>query len=206
MSERAFLEPAAKQRAADAIRAVEAETAVELVVAVRRRAERHWASCAAFGLACGLAGFAVMWFSPRVYDVRTMPLDALLAAVLGAAVCACVPSLHRLVTPRSSRRRAAERAARTAFAALGIEKTRDRSGLLAYVALFERTVVLVPDRGVPAAAVAGPLAEIEAELALAVERTDFEAFLRAVARLGPACGALLPRRPDDENELCDDVA
>jgi len=206
LSERAFLEPAAKKRASDAIRAVEAQTAVELVVAVRRRAERHWASCAAFGAVCGLAGFAVMWFSPRVYDVRTMPLDALLAAVLGGALCVFVPSLHRLVTPRSSRRRAAERAARTAFGALGIEKTRDRSGVLAYVALFERTAVLVPDRGIPADTMSAPLAAIEAALAAAVAVGDFEAFLAALGRLGPACGAVLPRRPDDENELCDDVA
>ncbi|HTQ06521.1 MAG TPA: hypothetical protein VMI54_21825 [Polyangiaceae bacterium] len=206
MSERAFLEPAAKKRAADTVRAVEAQTAVELVIAVRRRAERHYATCAGFGLLCGAAGLAVMWFSPRVYDVRTMPLDVLLAVVLGACVCAAVPSLERALTPKRSRERAAERAARAAFGALGIEKTRDRSGILAYIALFERTAVLVPDSGVPASAVSGPLAAIQSALAAAVAELDFEAFLTALNRLGPACGAVLPRRPDDENELCDDVA
>lgn len=206
MSQRAFLEPAAKKRAADAIRAVEAQTAVELVVAVRRRAERHWLPCAAFGAACGAAGLAVMWFSPQVYDVRTMPLDVLLAAALGALLCALVPSLQRALTPKASRKKAAERAARTAFAALGIAKTRDHTGVLVYVALFERTAVLVPDSGIPTSVVTGPFAALQAALAAAVARTDFDAFLTALGGLGPPCGAVLPRRPDDENELCDDVA
>lgn len=206
MSERAFLEPAAKKRTTEAIRAIEAQTAVEVVVTVRRRAERHVAISALFGVACGALGFAVMWFSPRVYDVRTMPLDVLLATVLGAALCAGVPSLRRLFTPKRGRQRAAERAARSAFGALGVEKTRAQTGLLVYVALFERTAVLVPDGGIPAPAVAGPLAAIGSALAEAVAKLDFEEFLGALGRLGPECGAALPRRADDENELCDDVA
>ncbi len=206
MSERAFLDPAAKKRAADAIRAVEAQTAVELVIAVRRRASRHFGTCVAFGAACAAAGLGFMWFSPRVYDVRTMPLDALLAALLGASLCAAVPALRRLFTPKRSRLRAAERAAKAAFGALGIEKTRERTGVLLFVALFERTAVLVPDSGVPPTAVSGPLAAIRDALADAVAQLDFEAFLAAVGRLGPACAAVLPRRADDENELCDDVA
>jgi len=145
-----------------------------------------------------------MWLSPQVYDVRTMPLDTALAFVLGVVLVASVSSLRRVLTPASLRVARAERAARSAFAELGIEKTRARSGMLVYVALFERTVVLVPDRGVPEALVAA-FEPVRAALAESVRRTDFEAFLAALARLGPTCQPLLPRQSDDENELCDNV-
>ena len=79
MSERQFLEASAKQRAASAVRAVEAQTAVEVVVAVRRRASHYVWTSVAFGAACGAAGFAYMWFSEQIYDVLTMPLDTAIA-------------------------------------------------------------------------------------------------------------------------------
>lgn len=206
MSERQFLEPLAKRRAADAVRAVEAQTAVEVVVAVRRAASRHFGTSLAFGLVCALGGFLVMWFGPTVYDVRTIPLDVGLSLVLGVALAAGIPVLRRALTPRALRVRSAERAAREAFGALGIERTSGRTGLLVYVALFEGTAVLVPDRGLPESLVAGPLRSIRELLSLAVERRDLDGFLTALDRLGPACGAVLPRQANDENELCDDVA
>jgi len=205
MSERQFLEASAKQRTADAIRAVEQETAVEVVVTLRRAAARHVGTSLAFGVVCGVLGLAVMWFSPQEYDVRTMPLDAGLALVLGAALCATVPWLRRLLTPKGSLERSAQRAAKAAFTTLGIDKTSGRTGLLVYVALFERTVVLVPDSGLSLPALTGPLAGVGERLAGAVGQLDLEGFLVALARLGPTCGAALPRQANDENELCDDV-
>ena len=206
MSERDFLEPAAKGHTADVIRAVEAQTAVEVVVAVRRRASHHVGTSLAFGLGAAVVVLAVMWFSPTVYDVRTMPLDAALAFVLGTALVASVPALRRRLTPRGFRARSVESAARAAFDALGMEKTRGRTGLLVFVALFEGEAVLVPDSGLPAAIVSGPLAAIRERLSVAVARSDLAGFLTALASLGPACAAALPRQADDENELCDDVA
>jgi len=206
VSERRFLEPAAKLRTADVVRAVERQTSVELVVAVRRRASHYVGVSVTFGALCALAGFLVMWFGETVYDVRTIPIDVALAFVLGTALVASVPALRRLIAPRGLRKRVAERAAKAAFTALGIEKTSGRTGIFVYVALFERTAVLVPDRGIPESLVVGPLASIRELLAVSVDRGDFEGFLTALGRLGPACGAALPRQANDENELCDDVA
>jgi len=206
MSERRFLEAAAKERTSAAIRRIEAQTAVEVVVAVRRRAARYLTTSIAFGAACAALAFAVMWFSPRVYDVRTMPLDAALTLVVGAAAATAMPGLRRLLTPKATLERRAQRAAQEAFSELGIAKTRGRTGLLVYVALFERTAVLVPDSGIPAALVTGSLASIGRALTGAVAALDIDAFLAALGELGPAAAGVLPRRTDDENELCDDVA
>lgn len=206
MAEREFLEPSAKRRATAQVRAVEAGTSLEVVVAVRRRAERHVASSMMLGALFAVLTLAVMWFSPTVYDVRTMPLDALAAFMLGVLVAFLFPGVRRLLTPRSLLRVAAQRGARRAFAELGVEKTRDRIGLLVYVALLEREVVLVPDQGVPPELVEQGFGEARKELEAAVRALRFDAFEAALGKLGPPASAALPRKPDDENELCDDVA
>ena len=206
MSERAFLLPEAKRRATEAIRTVESQTSAEVVVAVRHAAERHVRTSLVFGGAVAVVALVVMLVSPRVYDVRTMPLDALLAFVLGGLACHFVPALRRRLTPRALRLAAAERGARAAFAALGIEKTRQRSGILVFVALFERTALLVPDEGIPTPLLGDAYQAIGSGLAKSVAALDFEAFLRELTELGPLLSGVLPRRPDDENELCDDVA
>ena len=66
--------------------------------------------------------------------------------------------------------------------------------------------MLVPDSGIPAGLVTGSLASIERGLTGAVATLDVDAFLAALSELGPAAAVVLPRRTDDENELCDDVA
>jgi putative membrane protein len=206
MSARRFLEPEAKRRTTARIRAVEAGTSLELVVAVRRRAERHLATSMMLGALLAVLTLAILWFSPTVYDVRTMPLDALAAFALGVLVGSLFPGARRALTPRALLRAAAARGARRAFKELGVDKTRDRIGVLVYVALFEREIVLLPDQGVPAELVEQGFSEARRDLEAAVRRLDFEAFDAGLARLAGPASAAVPRRPDDENELCDDVA
>jgi putative membrane protein len=147
-----------------------------------------------------------MLVSPRVYDVRTMPLDALLAFTLAALTSHFVPALKRLLTSKARRLAAAERGARKAFTELRIAKTKQRSGILVFVALFERTAVVLADEGVPVALLGEPYAAGVSGLTRSVAELDFEAFLAKLAEFGPLLAGVLPRRPDDENELCDDVA
>jgi len=206
MAEREFLDKDARQRTTAAIRAVEATTSMELVVAARGRASHHLGTSAALGLVFALGTFAIMWWSPTPYDVATMPLDALVGFALGAALSATVPVVRRALTPRAVLRAAAERAARRAFETLGVEKTRERIGCLVYVALFERTAVFIPDVGLSRELVEVGFREARSALDDAVKRLDFAAFLAALAALGPPAASAVPRRPDDENELCDDVA
>lgn len=206
MSERAFLLSEAKRRTTETIRAVEAKTSAEVVVSVRPAAERHLATSAAFGGVVAALVLVVMLVSPRVYDVRTMPLDALLAFVLAALASHFVPALKRLFTPKTRRLAAAERGASAAFVELGIAKTKQRSGVLVFVALFERTAVVVADEGVPTALLGDAYEARISELARSVAAGDFDAFLGTLGAFGELLAGVLPRRPDDVNELTDEVA
>ncbi|HEX6766891.1 MAG TPA: hypothetical protein VF103_15455, partial [Polyangiaceae bacterium] len=183
MSERAFLLPEAKRRTTEAIRSIEAQTAAEVVVTVRHSANHYVGSSATFGLAVAALALVVMFVSPQVYDVRTIPLDALLAFLLGAVLCHYAPPLKRVLTSRARRKRALDERARASFTELGIGKTKEHTGLLVVVALFERTALVVPDEGVPTALLGDRYETARADLAKSVESLDFEAFLRALEGL-----------------------
>lgn len=206
MSRRGFLEESTRHRASDAIRFIESTTCAEVVVAVRKSASKYWSSCAAFGALLAVAAFGVMWFSETLYDVTWIAIDTLLAFVLGFGACAYVTELRRLLTLPLQRGFACERAARRAFEALGIRKTKDRAGILVFVALFERCVIVVPDDGVSVSVLGEEYSQAIGAMQAAVARLDENAFLAALRDLALPLAQALPRQPDDQNELCDDVA
>jgi uncharacterized membrane protein len=173
---------------------------------VRHQAERHLATSVAFGAATAVVVLVVMLVSPQIYHAYTMPLDALLAFVLAALACHFGDGLKRLLTPKSRLQAAATRGAHAAFGELGIAKTKQRGGVLVYVALFERTAVVVADEGVPTALLGARYTARVAALANGVARLDFAAFVSELEAFGPLLASVLPRRPDDENELRDEVA
>lgn len=205
MSERDFFLPSARQRGAEAIRNAEATTAAELVLAVRHEAARHYrASLAAGGLVAAVA-VLVMLVSPTVYAVPLIAIDGGLAFLLGFVVSRLVPGVRRRLTTRKQRHAAATSAARRAFVEQGVARTSGRTGLLVFVALFERSAVLVADTGIPVALLGEPYRAAERALAARVEALDFDGLLAALNELGPLLARALPRTATDSNELADDV-
>lgn len=206
MSERVFLVPQAKERTRDAIRAIELRTSAEVVVAVRHRAARHFGISAVFGAGVALTVLMVMLVSPTTYDVRTIPLDVLLAFALAFGLAQWTEVVRRRLSPPSWLERAAREAAARSFEELSIAKTTGRTGILVFVALLERRVALVPDEGIPARAIATELETTRLALESAVRRLRFDEFEQALLGLTAPLERALPRGLSDVNELSDEVA
>lgn len=206
MSERVFLVPQAKERTRKAIKAIELHTSAEVVVAVRHRAARHFGVSAWFAAGVALVVLVVMLVSPTTYDVRTIPLDVLLAFALGFGFAQWTEVVRRRLSPPSWLERATREAAARAFDELSMGKTAGRSGLLVFVALLERRVALVPDEGIPVRAIATELETARLALESAVRRLSFDEFEQALLGLTPPLERALPRALADVNELSDEVA
>lgn len=206
MSERVFLVPRAKERTRDAIQAIELRTSAEVVVAVRHRAARHFGISALFAALMAAAVLVVMLVSPTAYDVRTIPLDVLLAFLLAVAFAQGTEIVRRRLSPSSWLERATRKAAARAFDELAIAKTGARTGILVFVALLERRVTLVPDEGVPLRSIGSELETTRLALETAVRRLNFDEFERALLTLTTPLERTLPRGLDDLNELSDEVA
>ncbi len=198
-----------------AIRAatVQAEktTGGELVCVIVNRCDAYltpiW-QAATLGALLGAVGGALAWTAGLAWLMT--PVAWILAPpVLGAGVgllLPWLPSLHRRLVPTEVLDRRVDRRAALAFQAEAIDDTRDRTGVLLFIALFEHRVRILTDRGVdrlvPAAGWQAIVDRLTADLH---RRRPTAPIVTAVE----ACGELLlearvDRRVDDENELSDE--
>ena len=100
----------------------------------------------------------------------------------------------------------ARRAAQALFLAHGLHLTESRTGLLIYVALFDRRVEIVTDAGIDSKVDQFVWDELAQEIAGAARRDDLSSgLIAAVRRAGTLLAQHCPRAPDDRNELPDRV-
>lgn len=192
-----------RRRIAAAIRDVESRTSGELVTVVARTSDSY----AAFPL---LAAAFLALLTPAVAWIAAPDLDPLdvytvqLGVFIVVAAAALWRPLRMRLVPVAVRRRQAGRLAREQFHALGLDRTRGRTGILLFVSVAERYVEILADRGIDEKVPPGTWKEIVAAFTRQVrERKIADGFVGALT----ACGALLiahfPRAADDRNELPD---
>ena len=204
MSAGAFFSELAKDRTAETVAKIEAGTSAEIVVAVRNSSGHYRHSNYLFGFLCALGLLCALLFLPQPFSIDTWPLEMTLAFVIGAAFCGSVDPLRRLMTARKLMDGHVLQAARAQFYDLGVSATRDRTGILVYVSLFERRAEVVGDLGVaPAYEKASWTEAVEAMNLSIADGPDLDRFMKALAMLKAPLAKALPPREDDINELPD---
>jgi uncharacterized membrane protein len=116
--------------------------------------------------------------------------------------------LERRVPRRFFRRRpdVLSRAQRV-FRRLGMHKTAERHGVLVYLAVEERRLAVVGDEGIHGRVGDRHWNRVrDLMLEKLRENAPRQALERAIEELGQALAEHYPRRPDDRNELSDDVS
>jgi putative membrane protein len=134
-------------------------------------------------------------------------LPAASGAAAGCLLAAFVPAVkRRLAGSEVIEARVRQRAA-LAFLGEEVFRTRERTGILLFVSLFERRVVVLGDSGINRQVAASHWEGIVATVVDGIRGGRPGAALAAGIR---QCGELLARfgvaiRPDDSNELSDDL-
>lgn len=199
-----FLDDEARRELDRAVAAIEAASAIEVVIAVRRQSAGHRHANLIVGALAGFAALAAMLFAEHAFSLAAILVDPFVAALAAGALVELLPGVKRVLTPARVRRAHVLRAARATFVERGVHDTIGRSGLLVYISWLEQQVVLVADRGVDRVVPAGALATAEARLQDAMP-SGGAAVARALATLASELGTALPRRADDRNELPDAI-
>jgi putative membrane protein len=205
---RKFLDAAARAAFMRAVEAIEQVSAVEVVVAVRRRSAAYLHANVAVGAAIAIAGLAAMLYSDHVFALISILIDPFVVGAAAGAVVELLPAVKRLLSPRGLRQREVLRAARATFVERGVHRTRDRSGLLVYISWLEREVAVVLDSGADAGIERALPAEIHADAVRSLTAAipgGGAAVARQLERFAPALAAAMPRREDDVNELPDAI-
>jgi putative membrane protein len=199
-----FLDTEARAAFKRAIEAVENASAVEVVVAVRRRSATYRHANTAVGAAVAFAALATMLFASHPFGLGSILVDPFVVGLLAGAVVELLPAVKRWLTPAAVRRAAVARAARATFVERGIHTTTGRSGLLVYISWLEQHIALVADIGLVRELPAGELARAETALTDAMAAGG-AAVARRVEALAEVMAAAMPHRDDDVNELPDAI-
>jgi putative membrane protein len=199
-----FLDDEARAAFKRAIEAVEAVSAVEIVVAVRRRSYSYRHVNTKIGILVAFVGLAAMLFSSYTFALTSILIDPFVVGLAAGALVELLPGLKRVLTPHAQRRMHVHRAARATFVERGVHATRERTGLLVYISWLEQEVALVPDLGL--ARELGPEELSRLELALTAEmRGGGAAVAGALERCAKDLHGVMPVGEHDLNELSNSI-
>lgn len=195
-----------RSRITKAIAGVEKRTSAEIVAVLRETSGSYRHADLAFGALLALALLCVFLYHPEEFDFTWLPLEQAATFVLGALACAYVPPLRRALSGAKTRETNVRTAARATFVELGVSATKRRTGILVYLASFERDAALVCDVGIDPKALGDELESAERALREAMRAGHLDDLANALDRLGDALAKAYPVSADDVDELPNEVA
>jgi putative membrane protein len=153
--------------------------------------------------AAGAAALAHWWGGLWGLDPLWLGLPALAGAAVGVLLPPRWATLRRWLASHEVMRRRARARAAEAFLEAEVFDTRDRTGILLFLALFEREVVVLADRGIDEKVETPVWDEVARSIAAGMhEGKPAAAIVVGVRRCGELlAGHGVARRADDRDEL-----
>lgn len=198
-----------KKRIADAVRQAEQRTSGEIVPFVVGRSDSYSEAW----LRAGLLFALLVIFILAVLDMGTdlwLPFGyaesgvfVILAFGLGALLAAQIPAFKRMFIPDGMLQQRVDERAALAFVDEEVFNTRERTGILIFISLFEHRVRVLGDAGINAQV---KQEEWDAIVTILVDAIRNGAAAEGILEAIWKCGELLERhgveiRPDDFDEL-----
>jgi putative membrane protein len=186
----ALIDPADRMRLETAVIEAVRATAGELVVFVVHACDDYRSAAWRGGVLLAALAFLGLAVTHAALPHWAFLAAQALALALGHALCRIDAVRRRLVSESYRDARVAERA-RRAFAEAGLERTRGRTGILIFVALLERRVVVLADEGIHKAL--APDEGWDEVARLAAEDLRRGRAVEGLAAAAARCGAILAR-------------
>lgn len=118
-----------------------------------------------------------------------------------------ISSFERIFIPKKLRHKNTEKRAMLHFVQSALYKTKDHSGILIFVSVLERTVVVFADEGINSRVEAGTWNGICAKLTDALKKKEAgKGFIEAVEACGTILHEAFPARKNNPNELNNSLA
>ena len=135
------------------------------------------------------------------------PLYALLPAQIltllgGYHLAARIPGLHRTFLSRAQMQKSVDSAAKRAFRQFHLSATKDATGIMIYVSIFERMVVVLADHAISKQHEQATWDKVRNHITSGLADGDgAKGFSNAVEECGTILAQHFPIQPDDTNEL-----
>ncbi|MBI1849057.1 MAG: TPM domain-containing protein [Planctomycetes bacterium] len=201
-SVRAILTPRAKAALVAAVAAAERRTVGEVLPVVLEQSDRH--DEANLRAALGLAAVGITLLGPSL--PAGQPLVWLAAEVgcglLGWVLARCLPDLRRRFVSEKRATEMTHEQAVQEFHRHALHHTRDATGVLIFVSLFERRVVVLGDEGIAAKVSEDHWRGTADAILKGIRRGDLEGGLReGIERCGAVLAEHFPWREGDRDEI-----
>ncbi|HEX2115779.1 MAG TPA: TPM domain-containing protein [Alphaproteobacteria bacterium] len=198
-----FLSEEDRRRIAIAVRKAEQRTAGEFVTVIARRADTYLVIPILIAAAVALALPGVLWLFNLAHGFAELYALQLGAFIVLALLLSWQRVAVGLVPDRVKTERVTRRA-REQFLMRGLHRTRDRAGVLLFVAVAEHRVELIADEGINARVPPGTWDAVVAGFTAAVrEGRIADGFTTAIESVADILAAHFPRAAADVNELPD---
>jgi putative membrane protein len=195
-----MITPEDQIRLAEAIRDAESRTAGEIVVVVAQEASHYRSIPILWALLMALAAPWPLIALTALGPTRIFQVQLLIA--LGLSVFLSLPKRRFSLVPRLIKRARAREAASREFLRRGLTRTREKTGVLIYLALAEHHAEILADTGIADRVDAEIWADIVADLTGAIaDGRMTEGLIEAIRRTGAILAEHAPPRLDDVDEL-----
>lgn len=205
-----------KERLRQAVVEAEGQTSGEIVPYIVSRSDSYevavWRGASGAALLALAVALVVMqvyegWGLSWLYASWGVALLTLLAGTMGALAAAYVPPLKRRLAGDAHLDRAVHQRAMQAFVEEEVFKTRDRTGILIFISLFEHRIEVFGDEGINRAVGEDAWVDVVLRIREGIKNGKItDGLVDAIQQCGCLLGECgLELQPDDTNELPDDI-
>jgi len=142
------------------------------------------------------------WGGATVLDLWLFPAVFAVSFLIFHELVKRIPWLKRIFITKTEIDEEVEEAAMTSFYRNGLNNTRDRTGVLIFISVFERRTFVLADEGINAKVDKGVWQEIVDSVVQSIrQRRQTEGICQAVRRCGDLIRKAFPIKADDTDEL-----
>jgi putative membrane protein len=197
-----FLTQEERERIVAAVKEVEKTTSGEIVPFVASSSYGYPRATLAGALGLGLAVAVAAVLVTGWNDAWTLLIVFAVVFALLYFTLERFPKLRRWFVTRAEIEEEVAEAATTAFFKHNLYRTRDRTGILIYISVFERKVWVLADEGINAKVGQETWKEIVGMVTKGIRQgRQADAMCQAVHRCGELIRHHFPIKPDDKDEL-----
>jgi len=192
-----------KTRLWEAVKSVEKQSQVELVVVMRSSSHDYRYIALSWGIVAALLVHSYVVLAPEIFEDWLVYCAPLIGFTATYAV-AHLPWVIRLSAGFACLQKNVEIMARATFQKGGIQHTQAKIGVLIYCSFLEKIVYILPDRGVETALPAEEWQNLHTDFQqIFAHRNPGEALLKQIQQTARLFNRYLPLINGDINELPD---
>lgn len=200
------LEQSDLERVHETLIAAEKQTVGEILPVVLGRSDRYPDASLLAGCLSAICAYLCVWALPVPIQALGLFVVALAAGICGWFLTNRFPELRRNFVPPWRLQEMAEEQAFQEFHRQGLHRTEKQTGVLLFVSLFERRVIVLGDEGIDAVVKAKTWEEIDAIILDAARRGELgTGIVQAIERIGSILAESFPWTDGDRNEVPDRV-